>query len=191
MSNQSMKHLSDSEIIASVLKGNRSDYAILIDRYKNKAFSMIRRMIKNEMESEEILQDCFLKAFNGLNKFKGDSKFSTWFYRIVYNTTISRLSLKRRKTEQEMRYLDDRLNIAYEFADTEKKDISVFLNEVINLLPPNYASVINMFYLQEMTCEEIAEITEQSLANVKVLLHRARNALREIIEKNNYTMELT
>ncbi len=191
MSNQSMKHLSDSEIIASVLKGNRSDYAILIDRYKNKAFSMIRRMIKSEMESEEILQDCFLKAFNGLNKFKGDSKFSTWFYRIVYNTTISRLSLKRRKTEQEMRYLDDELNITYEFTDTEKKDLSEFLNDVINLLPPNYASVINMFYLQEMTCEEIAEITEQSLSNVKVLFHRSRNALRELIGKNNYSMELT
>ena len=77
-----MKGLSDREIVDSVKKGNHSDYAILIDRYKNKAFSMLTRMLKNKMEAEEVLQDSFLKAFNGLKDFKGESKFSTWFYKI-------------------------------------------------------------------------------------------------------------
>ena len=73
-----MKNLTDIEIIESVKKGNQSDYALLIDRYKNKAFSLLVRMLKNEMESEEVLQDCFLKAYNSLDSFRQESKFSTW-----------------------------------------------------------------------------------------------------------------
>ncbi|MCW8960778.1 MAG: sigma-70 family RNA polymerase sigma factor, partial [Ignavibacteriaceae bacterium] len=97
-----MRNLSDQEIIESVRKGNDSDYSIIVDRYKNKAFSMLKRMLKNEFDAEEVLQDCFLKAFNSLNTFKGEAKFSTWFYRIVYNTTLTKLSSKKRKTETEM-----------------------------------------------------------------------------------------
>ena len=80
-----MKNLTDIEIIESVQKGNAADFAILVDRYKNKAFSMLKRMLKNEQEAEEVLQDCFLKSFQSLNSFRGDAKFSTWFYKITYN----------------------------------------------------------------------------------------------------------
>ncbi len=92
-----MKNLSDLEIIESVLRGNHSDFSLLINRYKNKAFSLLKRMLKNEMEAEEVLQDCFLKAFNGLKSFKQESKFSTWFYRIVYNSALTRLSSSKKK----------------------------------------------------------------------------------------------
>jgi len=83
-----MKKLSDQQIIESVRDGNQSDYSIIVDRYKNKAFSLLKRMLKNEQDAEETLQDCFLKAYNSLNNFKGEAKFSTWFYRIVYNTAF-------------------------------------------------------------------------------------------------------
>ena len=63
-----MKDLTDLEIIASVKRGNQADYAIIIDRYKNKAFSLVKRMLKNEMEAEEVLQDCFLKAYYALEQ---------------------------------------------------------------------------------------------------------------------------
>ena len=74
-----MSTLSDIDIIESVKKGNQSDYALLVDRYKDKAFSLVKSIVKNEMEAEEILQDCFMKAYNSLKKFRGESKFSTWF----------------------------------------------------------------------------------------------------------------
>ena len=70
-----MKDLTDLEIIASVKRGNQSDYAIIIDRYKNKAFSLIKRMLKNELEAEEVLQDCFFKAYNALSSFRQEAKF--------------------------------------------------------------------------------------------------------------------
>ena len=187
-----MKGLSDREIVDSVNKGNHSDYAILIDRYKNKAFSMLTRMLKNKMEAEEVLQDSFLKAFNGLKDFKGESKFSTWFYKIVYNSALSRLSVQKRKIETEMSSVEDHFDLKsdYDYHVTEQKDLSLYLKEIVSKLPSNYASVISMFYLEGMTCEEISEVLETSVNNVKVMLHRSRTALRDIMIKSNYVEEL-
>jgi len=187
-----MKGVSDQEIIESVKKGNHSDYAILVDRYKNKAFSMLTRMLKNKMEAEEVLQDCFLKAFKRLNNFKGDSKFSTWFYKIVYNSALSRLSFQKRKTEMEMSSVDDHFNLIseYDYNLTEQKDLSLYIKEMVDKLPSNYASVISMFYLEDLSCEEISEVMRTSVNNVKVMLHRSRSALKDIMIKNNYTEEL-
>ncbi len=187
-----MKGVSDQEVIESVKKGNHSDYAILIDRYKNKAISMLNRMLKNNMEAEEVLQDCFLKAFNGLNSFKGEAKFSTWFYKIVYNSALSRISVKKRKTEMEMSSVDDHFNISAEdnINFFEQRDLSILLKELIGKLPANYASVISMFYLENFSCEEISEVMNTSVNNVKVMLHRSRSALKDILIKNNYTEEL-
>lgn len=187
-----MKNLTDFEIIESVKKGNQSDYALLIDRYKNKAFSLLVRMLKNEMEAEEVLQDCFLKAFKSLANFRYESKFSTWFYRIVYNTALTRLSAKKRKIENEMSSIQDHFELksSNDFRVTEQKDIAKYIHQLIEKLPVNYASVISMFYLENMSCEEISEAMETSVANVKVMLHRSRNALRDQLLKINYAEEL-
>ena len=186
-----MKNLTDFEIIESIKRGNHSDFSILVDRYKNKAFSLLKRMLKNEMEAEEILQDSFLKAFNGLKSFKQESKFSTWFYRIVYNTALTKLSSKKRKIESEMTSVEDHLELESkaDYNIMEQKNISEIINSLIEKLPGKYSSVINMFYLNGMSCEEIAEITSTSVSNVKVLLYRARNTFKDILVKYNLTEE--
>jgi RNA polymerase sigma-70 factor, ECF subfamily len=185
-------HPDDFEIIESVRKGNTADYSLLIDRYKNKAFSMLCRMLKNELDAEEVLQDCFLKAYNGLNSFKGDSKFSTWFYRIVYNTAITVLSAKKRKIEKEITSIDEYYDLEsdLDFNVTEKKNVSEVIREMIEKLPGNYAAVINLYYLEGMSCEEISEVMNKSLSNIKVILFRSRNALKDILIKNSYSEEL-
>ena len=182
-----MKNLTDVEIIESVKKGNAADYSILIDRYKNKVFSMLKRMLKNDMDAEEVLMDCFLKAYNNLKNFKYESKFSTWFYRIVYNTALTKLSNSKRKIENEMSSIDDLYDLKSEYdADVlVNNDLSQLVKKVVSELPPKNAAVITMFYLEEMTTEEISEVLEISVANVKVILHRSRNLLREIIERRN------
>ncbi|MGA7837134.1 MAG: sigma-70 family RNA polymerase sigma factor [Ignavibacteriaceae bacterium] len=187
-----MKNLTDLEIIDSVKKGNQSDYAIIIDRYKNKAFSLVKRMLKNEMDAEEVLQDCFIKAYDSLDNFRQESKFSTWFYRIVYNTTLTKLSGKKRKIEMEMSSVEDHFDLEsdYDFKVSEKKDMAEFINTMVEKLPLKYASVITMFYINDMSCEEISEALNTSIANVKVLLYRSRNALKDIMVKNNFAEEL-
>ena len=187
-----MKKLSDQEILDSVIRGNQADYSIIVDRYKNKAFSLLKRMLKNEQDAEETLQDCFLKAYNSLSNFKGEAKFSTWFYRIVYNTALTKLSSKKRKTENEMSSVDDHFDLKsdFDFRSSEKKDISVFINDLVNQLPERFATVINLYYLNEMSCEEISKILEISVSNVKVILHRSINALKDIIIEKNLVEEL-
>ncbi len=187
-----MKDITDIEIIESIRKGNQSDFALLVDRHKNKAFSLLQRMLKNRMEAEEVLQDCFLKAFNSLNNFRNESKFSTWFYRIVYNTALTRLSAKKRKIEAEMTSIDEMFNLKSDadYRTTEANDVSKFLQQLINQLPENYIAVIYMFYMDEMSCEEIADVMNTSMNNVKVMLHRGRNILRDLLEKNNYAKEI-
>ena len=187
-----MKNLTDAEIIESVKKGNQADYAVLIDRYKNKAFTMLKRMLKNDFDAEEVLMDCFLKAYNNLANFKFESKFSTWFYRIVYNSALTKLSSTKRKIENEMSSVDDLhyLESKYLADDFIKDDNSALVKKIVNELPPKNAAVITMFYLEEMSTEEISDALKISIANVKVVLHRSRNALREIIEKRNLVREL-
>lgn len=187
-----MNNLSDIQVIESVKKGNQSDYSILIKRYKNKAFSLLKRMLKNEMDAEEVLQDCFLKAYHGLNNFKMESKFSTWFYRIVYNTALTKLSGRKRKIENEMTSIDDHLELMNdESVDSiDRKETEKFVIELIDKLPEKYASVITMFYLEEMSCEEIGEVMNLSVPNVKVILYRSRNALKDAVLKMKNSEDL-
>jgi len=187
-----MRNLSDQEIIDSVRKGNESDYSIIIDRYKNKAFSMLKRMLKNEFDAEEVLQDCFLKAYNSLDSFKGEAKFSTWFYRIVYNTALTRLSSKKRKTESEMSSVEDHFDLEshHNADDIEKKDIQEFVRDIITKLPERHSAIITMFYLNEMSIEEISEVMQITVSNVKVMLHRSRNSLRDLVLKSKLAEEL-
>lgn len=187
-----MKILSDIEIIESVKKGNQSDYALLVDRYKDKAFSLAKSIVRNDMEAEEVLQDCFMKAYNSLKKFKGESKFSTWFYRIVYNTSLTRVSNKKRNIEVGMSSIDDFINLTADdnLIKNDQNELSKTLTVIVGKLPENYSTVINLFYLEEMSCEEICKVMDISLNNVKVMLHRARAALRKIVFEKNYTEEL-
>jgi len=187
-----MKGPTDLELIESVKKGNQSDFALIVDRYKNKAFSLLKRMLKNDMDAEESLQDSFLKAYNALNTFKGDAKFSTWFYRIAYNTAMTRLTSKRRKIENEMSSVEDHFDLeSYDdFRKTEQVNTSEFINGIIEKLPLNYRAVVNMFYMDEMSCEEISKVMGLSEANVKVLLYRSRNSLRDLVQKLNLREEI-
>ena len=187
-----MRNLSDQEIIESVRRGNDSDYSIIVDKYKNKAFSMLKRMLKNEFDAEEVLQDCFLKAYNSLSTFKGEAKFSTWFYRIVYNTALTKLSSKKRKTESEMTSVEDHFNLESDYGsdEIENTDLNKFIHNIVGKLPERYEAIITMFYLNEMSIDEISEVMGISVSNTKVMLHRSRNSLRDLIFKNRLTEEL-
>ena len=187
-----MRNISDFDIIESVKRGNSADFSVLIDRYKNKAFSLLKRMLKNELDAEEVLQDCFLKAYNSLKGFKQESKFSTWFYKIVYNTALTRLSSRKRKIENEMSSFDDHFELEYKsnLNEFDNQEISTLLKKLISQLPENHAAVMSMFYLDEMSCEEISEVMNISVSNVKVILYRSRNSLKNIIIDNNLIEEL-
>jgi RNA polymerase sigma factor (sigma-70 family) len=187
-----MKKLSDIEIIESVKRGNSSDYALLVNRYKDRAFSLLKRLLKNEMDAEEALQDSFLKAYNYLKDFRNESQFSTWFYRIVYNTALTVLSSRKRKIEQEMNSFDEEIDLGS--FDNEiygsTNNLTEYLLKMVDKLPTRNALVIILFYMDGLSMAEVSQVMGISLVNVKVLLHRSRNSLRDLLIKHNYQEEL-
>ncbi|MCU7493559.1 MAG: sigma-70 family RNA polymerase sigma factor [Ignavibacteria bacterium] len=187
-----MRNLSDIEIIESVKRGNQADFSLIVDRYKDKGFSLLKRMLRNDFDAEEVLQDSFLKAYQSLSSFRQDSKFSTWFYRIAYNSALTFLSSKRRRNEKELSSLEDHLELKDSDNEVyaESENVAQFVNKMIDKLPGKYSSIINMFYIDDMSLDEISKTTGLSLVNVKVILHRSRNALRDLVLKHNYHEEL-
>lgn len=187
-----MRNLTDEQIIDSIKKGNKSDFSLLVDRYKDRAFSLLRRMLKNEMDAEEALQDCFMKVYNSLDDFRFESKFSTWLYKITYNTGLTVLSSKKRQIEKEMSSIEDHFDLGEEDNQiySEAENMKEYTLRVVDKLPPRNALVLIMFYIDDMSLKDISEVLNLSIVNVKVLLHRSRNSLRELIMKHDYQKEI-
>jgi RNA polymerase sigma-70 factor (ECF subfamily) len=177
--------ISDNEIIEKIRKGGKHHYARLIDRYKDKAFTLAVRMLKDRQEAEEAIQDAFIRAYNALDKFQGTAKFGTWFYRIVYNVCLTRLG-KRKAEFIFMEYEEESGNgsMTHTVAESLEKQIEAgnmieFVKKIIETLPEKYGMILSLFYLQELTHEEICEVTQLPLGTVKVHLFRARAMLQE------------
>lgn len=176
--------LSDSEIIESIRGGAKQHFAVLIDRYKDRGLTLGLHMLKNREDAEEALQDAFIRAYNALNRFEGASKFSTWFYRILYNVCLTRLERRKRQVP-ESSYDDEQFppRISSTGAccvDTEFERIDMvdYLRSIINDMPAKYSTILSLFYFQDLSHNEICEITQLSLGTVKVHLFRARAILQ-------------
>lgn len=187
-----MKHLTDIEIIESVKRGNTADFTLIVKRYQDKGFSLLKRILKNEMDAEEALQDSFLKAYNSLKDFRNDAKFSTWFYKIVYNTGLTLIASRKRKIEQEMTSIDENFEVAN--VDNEiystSENARTFILKIVDKLPVRNALVVILFYVDGLSLNEISQVLGTSLVNTKVLLHRSRNVLRDLLLKHNYQEEM-
>lgn len=178
---------SDQEIIQRILAGEKRAYAELVERHKDKAMTLAMRMLKNRQEAEEALQDAFVRAFNALPRFEWKSSFATWFYRIVYNVCATALG----KRGGEIHYsLDDEESLVHVEAASddyipdlqlETSEVQRIVAEVIQNLPPKYTSIVTMFFIQEMSYDEIVEVTGLPLGTVKVRLFRGRTLLRNAI----------
>lgn len=177
----------DTELISRVLSGNQSAYAELIKRHQRFVFTLALRFAKNREDAEEIAQDCFVKAYRSLNNFQQTSKFTTWLYTIVYTTAMTFLRKKRVSTvdiDDEESHLQLENHISEFKADTiEHKSKMQYVNQAINQLLPDDASIITLFYKGEQSLEEIAKVLGMEANTVKVKLHRARHRLKEKIER--------
>ena len=177
--------LTDNEIIESIRRGEKHQYAIIMTRYKDKAYSLSLRILGNPQDAEEALQDAFMKSYTALGKFEGRSKFSTWFYRIVYNTCITKLR-QRGDAYEQIAYDDEAGQDAGSAGflpliemQYETNDLVSFIKKIILELPKKYGTILTLFYLEEMTHEEICDVLQLPVGTVKVHLFRGRALLRE------------
>ncbi|HYG03757.1 MAG TPA: sigma-70 family RNA polymerase sigma factor [Chryseosolibacter sp.] len=178
----------DYLIIDRILGGETDAYAILVNRYKRYVYAITLKIIMADGEAEEAAQDAFLKAFNALKNFNRESKFSTWLYRIAFNTAVSyQRRAKRRETDIEG------LHITSDSGESglEKEDKMKFIHKAMERMSESDRSVLSLFYLQEFSLDEIAEITQTPANTIKVRIHRARVRLADELKRILKTEALT
>ncbi len=172
-----MNH-SDKKIIIQIRKGDIAAYASIVKRYQSMAFSLAHSITKNKEDAEEVTQDAFVKAYRKLDSFKGNSKFSTWLYQIVYRTALSKIRLK--KDIYSLTDEKEHSNInhgTYEQNHLERLDKKKMLKQALSKLNEDEGFLLVLYYYQELKTEEISSLTGYSISNVKVKLHRARKNL--------------
>lgn len=172
----------DAYYIAEVIGGNPESFAPLVEKYKQLAFSLSLKITKNREDAEEVAQDAFIKAYRSLGSFKGGATFKTWFFRIVYTTAISRV---RAKPKNLVSFEDHKISDK-ELMETENavgqldaEERAFHLHKAMDLLDPNERAILNLYYFEDLPVEEIAEIVDLSVSNVKVKLFRSRKKLYE------------
>ncbi len=186
-----MEKNSDILYIDKVLAGNLNAFSYLIDRHKDKAFNLAFRICGNREEAEEIAQDAFLKAFRSLKDFRKKSSFSTWLYRIVYNTSISLVRARGIRVLSLEEFPADAVDFLSE-SKNEDEAIDNYRNSLVNFalqkLQEEERGLITLYYYDDLETDEIARITGIRKQNIKVRLFRARQKMADIIktvEKKN------
>jgi RNA polymerase sigma-70 factor (ECF subfamily) len=181
--------IDESVLVAQARQGDTQAFGELVRRYEGKIFRLANHITQNREDAEDVLQETFLKAYEHLDQFKGDSKFYTWIVRIAVNQAL--MKLRRRKTDKSVS-LDEQIDtgedtVVREIAawgeDPEeqftREELGEILDGAIQSLEPPYRSVFVLRDIEDLSTEETAEALNLSIPAVKSRLLRARLQLRE------------
>lgn len=180
-----MSNQPDEYYILQTLNGDVNSYAFLVEKYKHMVFTLTIKIVKNREEAEEISQDVFVKAYEKLNSFKGESKFSTWIYKIAYYASLD--SIKRNKRQLNSENIEAINEIDFEnvqdalqyLQDKERKEI---INDALLKLSEDERIILTLFYFEEMPIKEISKVVNLSTDNIKIKLFRSRKKLASILK---------
>jgi RNA polymerase sigma-70 factor (ECF subfamily) len=175
-----MDATSEHELVERCREGDERAFRELVERYKGLVFALVARSIPDAGRAEEVAQDVFVRVYRGLPAFRGDSRVSTWIYRIAVNL----LAAERRQPSTEP--LEGTGEVPREFGTTDRAFDEVTLRDrmekALQRLPVHYQVLINGHYLKGMRYEELAEALGLPLGTVKTHLHRAKKQLRHLLE---------
>jgi RNA polymerase sigma-70 factor (ECF subfamily) len=180
--------------IRRILEGDIAKFSWFVETYKNLAWSIAFRITRNREDAEEVVQDSFLNAYRSLGKFKGEAKFSTWLTRIVVNNGLKKISVRK----LDARPMPDDLpeihaeDLSHAYQTMAAGDRKKFVGQALDQLELEDGLLLTLYYLQENTIAEIAEITAIPPENIKMKLHRGRKkmylALQEILQSETKTI---
>ncbi|MDZ7899942.1 MAG: RNA polymerase sigma factor [Arcicella sp.] len=173
----------DNSIIERILAGDKSGYRDLANRHRDYAFTVAYKIAGTREDAEEIAQDAFIQAFQALSSFNQEAKFTTWFYRIVFNAALMFKRKNRIQTENIETSQTAQLASADTDNDLKIKEQRQYIQKALNHLSPDDVTVITLFYLKEQSLEEIAQVVGTSAETIKVKLCRARKRLAEEMKR--------
>lgn len=163
--------LQDDQILALILSEEKKDegYRWLIRKYQERLYAFIRKMTKNHEDTDDVLQNTFIKILKNIDKFEQKSSLSTWMYKIATNETLNYIDSRKRKSTQEWQnHLSRPVNDSF-----DENKATQWLNEAIDTLPDKQKMVFHLRYYDEMPYHQIASITETSEGALKASYHHA------------------
>jgi RNA polymerase sigma-70 factor (ECF subfamily) len=175
--------MEDHTLITLIQRGNKEAYRALVERYQGMVYNIAYKILLDEDDAKDAAQEAFIKAYSALPSFKGQSKFSTWLYRIAYTTTISRTRKKNRRADIEQAgQIEANYQDQAEYT-MEQDDQAKHLHTALGQLPEQDRLLLTLYYLDELPMEEVAEIAGLDMNNTKVKMHRARKKLADTLKK--------
>ena len=177
----------DEDIIEKIKDKKTVDYGfnLLMEKYQEKVYWVIRRMVIDHESSDDIAQETFVKVWKNLDKFKGESKLYTWIYRIATNEALTHLRKKKRRFFLPIGDLENELISTLE-ADTHYSgdEIQLKLQKAILTLPEKQRLVFNMKYFEELKFREVAEVLEVTVGNLKAQYHHAVKKIEKYLKED-------
>lgn len=185
----------DDRLIAECLQGRPAAFGPLVERYQDRLFNSVLRLVSDPEDARDVVQEAFLSAYQALRSFKGDSLFFTWLYRIAVNTAIS----FRRKRKAVLRLYEDDDQSTIEPADEDETGRPGYLlemaerekrvHEALDRLSPEHRTVLVLKDMEGRKYEEMAEVLEVPIGTIRSRLHRARLELRDILLRMERTLQ--
>jgi len=172
--------LSDSEIVARVLAGERRLFEVVMRRYNQRVFRAVRSILKDDDEAQDAMQEAYVRAFMHLGEFRAEARLSTWLVRIAVNEALARLR-KGKKTDP----LEDETEVVGMGRDPEQatndEEVRAVLEEAVDGLPETFRAVFMLRAVEQMSTSEVAEALDIPEDTVKTRLFRARGLLRDAV----------
>ena len=178
--------VTDEQIASKVQGGDKESFGLLLERYEDKIVRYARKFFSNDQDIEDLVQESFIKAYSNINSFDASRKFSPWLYRIAHNEFVN---LLKKRSKSSFFSLDvDALfphPVAKETADGELNawDLKQALNQTLDKLDVKYREPLVLFYLQELSYQEISDVLELPISTVGVRIQRGRGQLKILYEE--------
>ncbi len=183
----------DASLLAALRAGEAVAFETLVRTHGGRMLSVAKRFLTNADDAQDAVQDAFLSAFKAIPAFDGRAQLSTWLHRIVVNAALMKLRTQRRHPEESMddllpTFLDDGHQAApsprwkYVPNEVERAETQQMIRQQISKLPESHRTVLLLRDIEELDTETVAQMLDMSVAAVKVRLHRARQALRTLLD---------
>lgn len=173
----------DQSLIKATLNGNKKAFGILMSFYKVKIFSMGKKFFHNDADSDDFVQDVFIRVYINLQSFRGDSQFSTWLLKLAYTTAINSIKAKKDSNSIENEDIIPDNRLLPPESNQLAKAVCKAIRKAIKELPEKYATCIEMYFFYDISYKDISEITEFPINTVKSNIFRAKKMLKEKLEK--------
>lgn len=183
--------MSETELIARLKDGEETAFREVVETWKDMVYNTVLGVVQHDEEAEDVTQEVFIQVYESISQFKGDSKLSTWLYRIAVTKSLDHLRKKKRKkrfaflqslfgvNEEEVRH-DPEFN--HPGVVLENKENAGILFRAIDKLPDNQKTAFTLHKLEGLSYQEVAEVMDCSVSSVESLMHRAKGNLRKLLE---------